>query len=161
MCTPQKVSKANRLLLVSDKCLPEVQCLFSQQMCLVAQLCVALWDPMDCSLPGSSVHGILQSSILEWVAMSSSRGSSWPRNRTHISCTAGGFFTAWATSEVQQKLALFLDASGIQTRWLCESSWMGGLAPKATIILVKLGLLERKASAFIIAAFPRDFLAPF
>ena len=43
-------------------------------------------DPMDCSSPGSSVHGILQTRILEWVAMHSSRGSYWPRNRTHISC---------------------------------------------------------------------------
>ena len=53
-------------------------------------------DPMDCSLPGSSVHGILQARILQWVAMPSSRGSSWPRDQTHISCgscTAGGFFT--------------------------------------------------------------------
>ena len=43
-------------------------------------------DSMDCSLPGSSVHGILQAKILGWVAISSSRGSSQPRDRTHISC---------------------------------------------------------------------------
>ena len=52
--------------------------------------CPALWDPVDCSPPGSSVHGILQARILEWVAMSSSRGASRPRNWTHvsyISCT--------------------------------------------------------------------------
>ena len=48
---------------------------------------------MDCSLPGSSVHGILQARILEWVAMPSSRGSSQPNNWTCISYTAGGFFT--------------------------------------------------------------------
>ena len=53
---------------------------------LVAQLCPSLCDPMDCSLPGSSVHWILQARILEWVAMPSSRGSSWPRNQTHVSC---------------------------------------------------------------------------
>ena len=47
---------------------------------------VWLCDPMDCSPPGSSGHGILQARILEWVAMPSSRGSSWPRERTHISC---------------------------------------------------------------------------
>ena len=46
---------------------------------------VRLWDPMDCSLPGSSVHGILQARILEWVAISSSRGSSPPRDRTCVS----------------------------------------------------------------------------
>ena len=43
--------------------------------------------PMDCSPPGSSVHGILQARILQWVAMPSSRGSSWPRDQTHVSCT--------------------------------------------------------------------------
>ena len=54
-------------------------------------------DPMDCSLPGSSVHGILQVSILEWIVMPSSRGSSQPRDRTRVSHMAGGFFTVWAT----------------------------------------------------------------
>ena len=60
------------------------------------QSCPALCDPMDNSLPGSSVHGILQARILEWVAVPSSRGSSWPRDQTHISsgsCTAGRFST--------------------------------------------------------------------
>ena len=59
------------------------------------QLCPTLRDPMDCSLPGSSVHGILQATILQWVAMLSSRGCSRPRDQTHISCVsciAGGFF---------------------------------------------------------------------
>ena len=49
------------------------------------QLCPNLYDPRDCSLPGSSVHGILQAGILKWVAVPSSRGSSWPRDRTLIS----------------------------------------------------------------------------
>ena len=48
----------------------------------VIQLHVTLWDPMDCSPPGSTVHGILQASILEWVAIPFSKGSSWPRNWT-------------------------------------------------------------------------------
>ena len=51
---------------------------------------------MDCSLPGSSVHGILQARILECVAISFSRGSSCPRNQTWVSCLAGRFFTDWA-----------------------------------------------------------------
>ena len=54
--------------------------------CLVDQSCPTLCDPMDCSLPGSSVHGISHARILEWVAVSFSRGSSRPRDRTHISC---------------------------------------------------------------------------
>ena len=52
---------------------------------LVTQACLPLCDPRDCSPPGSSVHGILQARILEWVAMPSSRGSSPPRDRTHVS----------------------------------------------------------------------------
>ena len=50
------------------------------------QSCPTLCDPMACSLPGSSVHGILQARILEWVAMRPSRGPSRPRDETHISC---------------------------------------------------------------------------
>ena len=49
------------------------------------QLCLTLWDPMGCSLPDSSVHGILQARILEWVAISFSRGSSPPRDQTFVS----------------------------------------------------------------------------
>ena len=49
--------------------------------------------PMDCSLPSSSVHGILQARILEWVAIPFSRGSSQPSDQTQVSCTAGRFFT--------------------------------------------------------------------
>ena len=60
---------------------------------LVAQLCLTLCDPMDCSLPGSSVHGILQARILEWVAISFSRGTSRPRDQTQDSYIAGEFFT--------------------------------------------------------------------
>ena len=57
-----------------------------------AQLCPTLCDPMDCSPPGSSVHGILQARILEWVTIPFSRGSSWPRYRTWVSYIAGRFF---------------------------------------------------------------------
>ena len=65
-----------------------------------------LCDPMDCSLPGSSVHGILQARILEWVAISSSGASYWPKDWTHISCFAGGFFYHWVTWEALWDLYL-------------------------------------------------------
>ena len=65
----------------------------------VAQLCPTLWDPMDCSLPGSSLHGILQARVLEWVVISFSRGSSHPRDRTLVSCILGRRFNLWATRE--------------------------------------------------------------
>ena len=67
----------------------------------VAQLCPTLCDPMDCSLSGSSVRGIFQARVLEWIAISFSRGSSWPRDRTRVSCIAGRHFTVWATREAQ------------------------------------------------------------
>ena len=54
--------------------------------CLVSQSCPTLFNPMDSSLPGSSVHGIPQARTLEWVADSSSRGSSRPRDQTRVSC---------------------------------------------------------------------------
>ena len=61
--------------------------------CMHAQSCPTLCNPMDCSPPASSVHVILQARILEWAGISSSRGSSQPRDGTQVSCTAGGFFT--------------------------------------------------------------------
>ena len=68
-------------------------------LCLVTQSCLTVCDPMDCSPPGSSVHGILQAGILEWVAKPSFKGSSRPRNRTQVSRIAGWFFTVWASRE--------------------------------------------------------------
>ena len=58
----------------------------------VAQSCPTLCDPMDCNLPGSSIHGILQARILEWVAIAFSRGSSSPRDRTQVSRISGRRF---------------------------------------------------------------------
>ena len=66
---------------------------------LVTQSCPTLCNPMDCSPPGSSVHGILQEKILEWVATSFSRGSSRPRDWTRVSSISGRFFTVWGTRE--------------------------------------------------------------
>ena len=62
---------------------------------VVTQSCTTLCNPTDCSPPGSSVHGILQTRILEWVAISFSKGSSQPTDQILISCIVGGFFTNW------------------------------------------------------------------
>ena len=59
-------------------------------------------QPMDCSLPGSTVHGILQARILEWVAIPFSRGYSQPKDQTQVSQIAGRFFTIWSTREAQE-----------------------------------------------------------
>ena len=72
-------------------------CLIPTPLAGCTELSRTLCDPMDCSRPGSSVHGILQARILEWVVMPSSRESSQPREWTQVSCTAGRFFTSWAS----------------------------------------------------------------
>ena len=69
----------------------------------VAQSCLTLCDPMDWGLPGCSVYRILQARILEWVAISFSRGSSQPRDQTWVSRIAGRCFTIWATRELSGK----------------------------------------------------------
>ena len=73
------------------------------------QLCLTLCNPKDCSLPGSSVHGILQIRVLEWVAVPFSRGSSQPTDWTPVSHIVGGFFTIWVTREAQN------------FKWKCQS----------------------------------------
>ena len=70
--------------------------------CELLKSCPALCNPMDCSLPGSSVHGILQARTMEWVAISFSRGTSLPRDWTHtsyVSCIARWILYYWATWE--------------------------------------------------------------
>ena len=94
---------------------------------LVTQSCPTLRDPMDCSLPGSSVHGILQARILEWIAIPFSRGSSRPSNWTYISCIAGRFFTIYATREalgalkyyLTFKCTLFIISKALLSSWSC------------------------------------------
>ena len=88
---------------------------------LVTWSCLTLCDPMDCSSPGPSVHGILQTRILEWVAIPFSRRSSQPRDCTGVSCiTAGKFFTFWATREVPNLCltSLSLEASQVLLLWM-------------------------------------------
>ena len=82
---------------------------------------------MDCSPPSSSVHEILQTKILEWVSIPFPRGSSPPRDQTWVSCTAGRFFTIWASKEAHEHAAVLSysrkDTMGIslevQWLWLC------------------------------------------
>ena len=71
-------------------------------LCSVAQSCPSLCDPMDRSPPGSSVHGILQARILEWVAIPFSRGSSQPRDLTHVSCVGRQILYHCATWEARE-----------------------------------------------------------
>ena len=105
-------------------------------MRVCAQSCPILWDPMDCSPPGSSVHRILQARILEWVIMLYSRGSSWPRDRTHVSCVsciAGGFFTTAPPGNCAVKVLPPASQAGCLTlcmweKWLNPLPSPGGLS---------------------------------
>ena len=67
---------------------------------LVTQSCLTLCNPMDCSSPGSSVHGILQARILEWFSIPFWRGLSQPRDLTQVPCIPSRFFTVWTKKEV-------------------------------------------------------------
>ena len=79
------------------------------RICSFAQLCLTLCDPLDCSLPGSSVHGSFQARILEWIAISSSKGSSQPKDRTCISCLVRQILYYGATWEAPQLKLLSSD----------------------------------------------------
>ena len=65
--------------------------------------CLSLCNPLDCSPPGSSVHGFFQARILQWVAISFSKGSSWPRDQTCVSCIGRQILYHWATWEAMVK----------------------------------------------------------
>ena len=78
-------------------------------LCVSCSVCLILCNLMDYGLLGSSVHRILQARILQWITISSSRGSSWPRDWTQVFCIAGRYFTIWATREgLGHMVTLFL-----------------------------------------------------
>ena len=108
---------------------------------LVAQLCLTLCDPMDCSLPSSSVHGLLQARLLEWVLIPFSRGSSWLRDWTWVFHIADRFFTIWATREGQPT---GLGHSNWFRRTLLATFWMwiDGFPPSAC----SLGLYQARGT---------------
>ena len=93
------------------------------QYCSVAQSRLSLCNPMDCSLPGSSIHGILQARILEWVAISYSRGSSQPRDQTRISYIASRFFPVWATRKTHVRLGSEMEVKSLSHVRLFVTPW--------------------------------------
>ena len=98
-------------------------------VCVVAQLYLTLCDPVNCSLPGSSLYGILLATILEWVAMSSSKGFFQFRDETKVSCFAVRFFTVWATREVNNmsnkfQIVISINQKKKKTFWIyIEFMW--------------------------------------
>ena len=108
----------------------------------VAQSCLTLSDPMDCSLQGPSVHGIFQVRMLEWVAIPFSGRSSWPRDWTRVSCIVGRRFTVWATRESLLVL-LCLNYSKSDSRiFLCSFN--------RTVMTLPFRFLELDAPKFIL-----------
>ena len=98
----------------------------------VAQWCLTLCDPMDCNLPGSSIHGIFQARIVEWIVISFSRGSSQARDRTQVSCIAGRLYhlshqgIPWI-----EKLAKI---HRVTKSWMWLSTHAAPLSPRAFVI---------------------------
>ena len=91
----------------------------------VAQSCLTLCDAMDCSPPTSSIHGIFQARVLEWVAFSFSRGSSRPREQTQVSWTAGWRFTLWATREaMSMNLGRYWEVVRDREAWHAAIHWV-------------------------------------
>ena len=88
--------------------------------CLVAELCPTHCDPMDCSPPGCSAHGISQAGILEWAPISSSRGSSRPRDWAFISCIAGRFFTTESSGKPWQRAQVHRRAMSVTESLGCK-----------------------------------------
>ena len=82
---------------------------------LVAQLCLTFCNPLDCRLPSSSVHGILQARMLEWIAIPFSRASSWPRDGTQVSCITSKLFSVWGSTIEEIKTKCY---------WAPKSSWV-------------------------------------
>ena len=117
----QKVDTTQWLNNEQDTCthLEYVLYIESMKWSEVSQSCLTLCHPMDYSLLGSSVHGIFQARVLEWIAMSFSRGPSRPRNRTQVSRIAGRRFTVWATRE-----ALISHSRKPGSKWVTTQLWL-------------------------------------
>ena len=80
--------------------------------------------PVDCSLSGSSVHGIFQARVLEWIAISFSRGSSGPRNQTRVSRISGRRFTVWATREAKLHVNVCSAVTSFNTVMCIKNEWV-------------------------------------
>jgi len=108
---------------------------------------------MNCGLPGSTVHRILQARIVEWIAIPFSRDSSWPRDQIQVSCSTGRFFTIWTTREVQircnfsKNYKITLWASTVCEPRTCRcSSWIKAEEPEIKLP-TSVGSLKKQESS--------------
>ena len=129
MCQPRSPNSSHSLITSAQS----LQSSATWVVCLTEAQRLTLCDLTDCSPPGSSVHGILQAGTVEWVAMTSSRGSSRPRDQTHI---AGGFFISEPEGEAPRWF-LITYKSCLQS----PSSWLGthGVTPVGSRVLPLTG----------------------
>ena len=117
----------------------------------ITQLCPSLWDPMDCSPPGFSVHGILQARILKWIAMSSSRGSSQPRDWTQVSFILSimsqiiGAFSTWLGASLVAQTVKNLPAMQKTQVWSLgqEDPLEKEMAPHSSILAWRIPWTEK------------------
>ena len=119
----------------------------------VAQSCPSLWHPTVCSLPGSSVHGIFLARVLEWVAISFSRGSSRPRDRTRVSSIADRRFTVGATREAQNHiLSIYCELGNLlnTTSTICSISWNNLIIPFWCMRKQRLRWIKLLTQAYIV-----------
>ena len=126
-----------RILINSISSEDNLDNFFYAKVSEVTQLCLTPCNPGDCSPPGSSVHGILQARILEWVAISFSREFSRPRDRIQVSRIAGRCFNLWATREALSMLNTMQICSECLYQWQLQK-WMVFLVRFSKMVIVRL-----------------------
>ena len=127
---------------------------FGESESEIAQSCPTLCDLMDCSLPGSSVHGVFQARVLEWFAISLSRGSSHPRDWTQVSHIVSRHFTVWATREDHSFGSLYVSYAQKVLIWNQCALCFGQIA----VFLVVFGL-PRMCEIYVCNSPPPDWAA--
>ena len=138
-----------------------------RSLCSDAQSCLTLCDPMDCSPPGYSIHRILQARMLEWVVIPFSRGSSWPRGWTWVSCIAGRFFYCLSHQENPCKLRraqispIPCSVSAERVNGGSIGGWIGGWVDEqlgSQTTLGKSNKLTQLLMEIVFAVIPQRFL---
>ena len=109
-----------------------------KRISVCAQSFLTLRHPMNCDPPGSSIHGISQARLLEWVAISCSKGSSWPRDWTHISCIGRWILYHWALAFMEErKRCLLVAKSNAREQWLPPAAKRGTVSAKMTLNIIE------------------------